>query len=583
MRAPDRGGGRESKLGSLRQAKRNAADAARLLVSTPKVERPSHAPPLPPLVPLPTPRAGVVAPVVVGPFVDACVLLASRQFDRDRDAVLRRACEAQVQALVVSSSDVDKQEEVLALCRAAPGVLFAAVGALADNVKRTNTKQAENWAENATDAALSEPCVAALQAGLNMSREAATHHAQTALFSALYRAARAVRKPLVVHAATGSLLRVSELISSLADEQEDDSGAPLPPPPRVALHNAAIHAVDDASLDCLSAWCASPFGYVFITACAISEPASDASTAAAASRVGRLMAAHPGRVCLASAAPQHTPQTLEDAYLRTLRNEPSTLPQVAADAASAAGVAASETGAFARQLFANALRFYGLAEVAATQAADEAPDAAVQASASQPIAAAPVQGHEPRCAAADDAPVAPAAPSEIGGATTDAAPPAYACRRCRTRLFLQSSAVQHSFVGADASEALLSDANACVAAVFVPLPAAEAALGSLRLACAAADDGRLACAACGTKLGRWSAEPAPCACGVHVAGPVAKLVTSKLDLCDARALASGVAAMRLERDAAAADDVGDGLAAKGKKKAPKLRGDNRNNLSSYRD
>lgn len=96
MRAPDRGGGRENKKGSLRKTKINAADAAKRALCKPREERPEVSAPPPPLAPLPPPRRGAAAlpPQLRGPFVDGFANLISRQFDRDREAVLRRAAEA---------------------------------------------------------------------------------------------------------------------------------------------------------------------------------------------------------------------------------------------------------------------------------------------------------------------------------------------------------------------------------------------------------------------------------------------------------------------------------------------------------
>jgi hypothetical protein len=104
-RAPDRGGGRESKKGSLRKSKVNAADAAKKAHCKPREEQPETSLPPPPVAPLPAQRArtgsAAVAPsstasaaALRGPFLDGFANLISRQFDRDREAVLRRAREA---------------------------------------------------------------------------------------------------------------------------------------------------------------------------------------------------------------------------------------------------------------------------------------------------------------------------------------------------------------------------------------------------------------------------------------------------------------------------------------------------------
>ena len=96
MRAPDRGGGRENKKGSLRKTKINAADAAKKAQCKPREERPETSLPPPQVAPLPAllSRPALASPPQLrGPFLDGFANLISRQFDRDREAVLRRARE----------------------------------------------------------------------------------------------------------------------------------------------------------------------------------------------------------------------------------------------------------------------------------------------------------------------------------------------------------------------------------------------------------------------------------------------------------------------------------------------------------
>jgi hypothetical protein len=474
MRAPDRGGGRENKKGSLRKSKVNRVDAIKSALNKPREERPETAPPPPPIAPLPPlpPRRAAAA----GPFVDGFANLISRQFDRDREAVLRRAREGGVSAIVVASADADKQEEVVALARAFPGALYACVGALPDNIKRTNEKQAAAWVAAVRELCLSTPEVVAVQSGLNLSREASTHHAQEKLFEAHARLTAQVGLPLIVHAPPGddgaSLARCLELL--------EGAGAGGAAPLRFALHDAALHLTRDAADvaqdgdDPLAAWRAAG-GYLLLTGALISQP--DAPGAAAAASALGLLAASPDaspRLLLASGAPQHTPQTLADAYLRTLRNEPSNLPSVAADVAAAAaragGAAAPDAEALTARMWDNALRFYGLspaadagaaaADVGAAAAAGAAAAVAPAAAAASPAAGARRAGGSP----------AKAAPAAAGGDSSSSdddddeeAPPVRASAPQRRRggqsAFAQLAAEDDDASGASSSASASADAS----------------------------------------------------------------------------------------------------------------------------
>lgn len=551
--APDRGGGRENKKGSLRKSKVGIAEAAKAALRPKKEERPEFAPPAPPILFVDVP--------ILPPMLDGCVSLGSRLFDCDREAVLRRARQAGVACLVVSSSDVDKQTEVLDLARSFPGTLYACVGALPDNVKRTNEKALASWVAAAREAALTCPQVVALQAGLNLAREPATHHAQGKLLLELFRCARAVRLPLVLHVAPGSLARAAELLATESAEGDPSGG----PQPRLALHNAAAHCGD---LEALTAWCQAGHS-LLITGAAVSEP--DAPGAAdVTSSLGALVRSWPASMTLASGAPSFTPQTLSDVYLRTLRNEPSTLPDVARDAAAAAGM---DAAGFASLVWTNGCAFFGLSPGSPQDATHTAPP-------ESECSAAPVNSEE-----------------EEGEEAEEDAVARYACRRCRSRLFACGLALQH---GCDAArsfvDAASADDNLCLAQVFVPLPpchdaaalAGQLAEMHLALTAEGCDMMRLACLKCSSKLGRYAAAAQPCACGVLVPGPAVNLHSARLDFVGTAADAAGRAlrALRVakeEGEAAQEEGQCGGTAAPSRRKAPKERRDNRMNLSSFRN
>ena len=604
MGAPDRGGGRENKKGSLRKSKVNIEAAKKAAARAPKEERPQHAPPPPPLA-LPDDATAV--------YVDGCVSMASRQFDRDREAVLRRARQAGVAALVVSSADAEKQKEVVDLCRGFEGTLYAAVGALPDNVKRTNDKVMAAWVESAVDAALVQPCVVAFQSGLDLTREPATHHAQEKLLEMHYTAARRVRLPLVLHVAPGSLQRTLELLANHADGS--DSADPVP---RVALFNGGGHAGDEA----MEAWCTAGH-WVSFTAAALSDPDAPASAPVRAA-IGRVLATH-ARCMLSSGSPSFTPQTLPDEYLRTLRNEPSTLPTLASDAVDAcrhaggAGVADSLVMAMWR----SALDFFAIpessnsqagasAEVAQQQRLESGGAAAGGSAAAAAERAAPQRdqpddndsGSEEESDEETDAPaVIRSAFAQLVVDDDDDAddePPRaqeeshYACGRCRTSLFSVGSVAHHTAgAGRDA------DVNQCLAHIFVcgvnSVDTLHLALEQQRIAGAAGDgdaaaDGddealpvhvsRVSCRKCGTKLGRFAVGPQSCGCGTLVDGPCVKLQASRLDFVGEALARSSAAPLADEEEDS---DGGGGRAAPSRRKAPKPKRDNLRNLSSFRN
>jgi len=615
------GGGREAKKGSLRKSKVNAADAAKKAQAKPRDERPETSPAPPPLAQLPSSRAG--------PLADAFVNLISRQFDRDREAVLRRARESSVAFCVVASADADKQSDVLALCREFTGTLYCCVGALPDNIKRTcNDKQLAAWMAAVGEIALSPECVA-VQTGLDLGREPATHHTQERLFGMHAELAKRVGLSLIVHAAPGlSLERCTQMLAQMAE------------PPPFALLNAALHCAAEGESEALDGWRAAG-GWLVVSGALLSEP--DAPGAAAAlARLGAF-ARQPDALLLATGAPQHTPQTLEDAYLRTMRNEPSNAPQILADLAAAAGEASPAP--LAQALWRNSLQFFALAAPAAdADAAPAAAPASVPASPppQQPAAAEPASraaAPEPLSSSSSDdeenegASAAPpvrrsnaSAFAQLaldeggdGGSSSDASSDAddeavaarrraatlpqaqaaearWACRRCRARLFAPRAVTWHCIGGDRAAFAAAADDNSCLASVFVACADARG-LAELGLAAAiGTDDGgdalKLACARCGTKLGRFAASAAqPCSCGALVPGPAAKLTAARLDFVDAHA-AGDALRLRGELDAAAAGAEHEAQAAQAAAEAkrrreaqqkPKQAKQSGGNFSNYRN
>ena len=552
MPSVDRGGGRESKGGSLRKSKIGRADKAKLAASTPREARPDHAPAAPPVQELPA------APLPL--LFDAGAALLSRQFDRDREAVLRRAGAARVAAVLVSSVDAEKQRDVAQLARSSPGVLYACVGVLPDCVKRTNDKQAAEWVDMVRELALTVAEVAAVQCGLNLELAVATHHAQEGLLRSQAALAASVRLPLVVHAPPGeSLSRALELVLEAAEQSGDE------PPLRFALNNAGQHAAE-----ALEGWCAAG-GCLLLSACGLSDGGG--------AGLAGLLARWPGRALLQSGSPSFTPQTLADEYLRTLRNEPSNLPQVSADCAASCGV---DEPAMREALWTASLTFFGLGDAASPAAAappSPARAAAADSSSSEEEEEAAVA---PKASPRSRRPAQPAPAREAEPAAPDVAH--YACKRCRRPLFVASLQLNHSGGGGAGA-----DDNLCLAHVFLPMAAPQAGL-SVAAEAGEEEAGRLSCAHCAAKLGRLFAAEGACACGARLPGPVAKLYTSRLDFVvagaseDAAREAMRALQLHGEREAAAlerGENEERGKADKRRAKGPT--GDNKMNLSSYRN
>ena len=490
-------------------------------------------------------------------MLDAGCALLSRQFDRDREAVLRRAVDGGCAALLVHSVDVDRQRDAAALAHSWPGRVYAAVGALPDNVKRTNEKQLSEWVETARELALTVPEVVALQAGLNLALPVATHHAQEALLRAMAALSVAVRLPLLLHAPPGSLGRALELLGA--------------EPLRIALAAAGAHA--DGPAEPLDALLARDGARLLFGGAGVSDgspPATAVSVAVLSSRAASL---------LASGSPGGTPQTLPDEYLRTQKNEPSNLGQIASDLAAARRDDVAQLRADA---WATSLDFFGIADGAAAAATsssglpEEADSAKSEEEAIQPSAA-----HAPTRRAVRPAAPPPPAPR----AAAELAVAHFACRRCRRALFAATLPLTHSAGG---GRAAAGDDNVCLAHCFLPLRApqdcppmtlAEAEAGD---AATAGAEQRLSCAHCSAKLGRFCSDGAACACGARVEGALAKLYASRLDFVGVE---DAMQALQLRGEREAAEEVveEDGRARGSRAKAPKPKRDNLRNLSSFRN
>lgn len=111
----------------------------------------------PPCLPLSELAAGADAATSM---IDSSASLLSRQFDRDVNAVLRRAAEGGVSGIIVSCTDFSRAEEVLKLCAQWPSQLYACVGVSPDVIKKNHDKLFEQRMEKLEDYALQQDTVA---------------------------------------------------------------------------------------------------------------------------------------------------------------------------------------------------------------------------------------------------------------------------------------------------------------------------------------------------------------------------------------------------------------------------------------
>ena len=150
----DRGGSREGKKKSLNTAKRTKFAQERSLLKdksqTAAAERPRHSLAPPPLSALQAQEQeqaatddGTSSPSPSLPalrYFDSSCHLSSRQFDSVLQSVVRRARAAGVHALMVSTPDFARAEEVLALAREHPGLCYVSLGISPDSIRKSNDK-----------------------------------------------------------------------------------------------------------------------------------------------------------------------------------------------------------------------------------------------------------------------------------------------------------------------------------------------------------------------------------------------------------------------------------------------------------
>ena len=128
-------------------------------------------------------------------MIDIGANLAHDSFDADRDAVLQRAWDAGLEAIIVTGSSAASNEQVLQLARAHPGRLYCTAGLHPHHASDWDETLAARIAELAR-----EPQVLALgECGLDYCRNYSPHEDQRRAFIAQLGLAVQADKPVFLH------------------------------------------------------------------------------------------------------------------------------------------------------------------------------------------------------------------------------------------------------------------------------------------------------------------------------------------------------------------------------------------------
>ncbi|MEW5310015.1 MAG: hypothetical protein WDW38_001850 [Sanguina aurantia] len=252
--------------------------------------------------------------------IDAGVQLLSRQFERDSLKVLQRAIDVGVGLLIAFTTDFEKGDLLMKLARENSGRVYAAVGLHTDNLKRNNDKLCAARLEMLRERAL-RPEAVAVMAGLDLSRDVALRYAQEKVLQQQMDTALEVGLPLLLY----HVQAATELAEKISEFRE--SGVPGSATASIAVFD---FSGSDAELQAfLALGC-----FIVLTGriCVASKQQQQQEQ-----QEGGQVSAPPSldissipleRLLIASNAPFHTPQSINDAHMREGRNEPSNLPCV---------------------------------------------------------------------------------------------------------------------------------------------------------------------------------------------------------------------------------------------------------------
>ncbi len=457
-----------------------------------------------------------------GQFFDCGAALLSRQFERDRDAVITRARGSDMCGMLCWFADVEKQAQLADLSKANSGFVYYSTGIHPDNIDRTNKKNHDAWLERINQLACKSECIA-IMSGLNRSRDIGSHFGQETLLKACYQIAVKYNLPLVLHAASDgdSIDRIIEVLN----EEKEVSGSCL-----VIIHDTLSVCHSDA--DRLSRLLTLESCYFMVSAV---DSGLDASTSSEGSKASLLLQIPVSRMLLSSDSPWNTPQNIPDAYVRAQKNEPSNIGYVFESVWSVLSRQSNASVSMTREelkvaLLSTSLAVFGLDTIASV----------VDSAATRSSTAVP---------ASDILPV-DQKPKSLSY---------YSCKRCRMPLFSSTQVLSHDVDEATRTIFVVGEKAQCTSTVFLPYYACMAATHVPddeevelskkhfqseypNLSVLLTDSNAVKCNSCDVKFGQYFEHKSKCPCGASVSGPVIKVQTTKVDYCEADLTAEELAA-----------------------------------------
>ena len=258
-------------------------------------------------------------------MIDIGANLTNNAFADDRDAVLRRARLAGVEAIIVTGTSVAASAAAIELAETAPQ-LYATAGVHPHDAANLTS----GWELRLTEMARAATVVAIGETGLDFYRNYAPAHAQRAVFRRQAELAAEIGKPLFVHdRESGGAVR-----AILADYRRD-------------LADCVIHCFTGTRAD-LEGYLEDGW-HIGITGWVCDERRGGA--------LARLVPSIPDeRLMIETDAPFLLPRTMSPRP-RSRRNEPAFLPWVAERVAECRGV---QPAAIERLTHVNATRFFRL-------------------------------------------------------------------------------------------------------------------------------------------------------------------------------------------------------------------------------
>lgn len=128
-------------------------------------------------------------------MIDIGLNLGNAQFAHDQDAVVQRARDAGVEALILTGTDLAESAAAAELAQRWPGYAFSTAGVHPHDARHWDSQSAQALRELAT-----QPQVVAIgECGLDFNRDFSPRPAQEAAFSAQLELAAELQRPVFLH------------------------------------------------------------------------------------------------------------------------------------------------------------------------------------------------------------------------------------------------------------------------------------------------------------------------------------------------------------------------------------------------